>query len=52
MFLFSTICGNFCVIGYEVQRGTKQKLDLLYGVDSEGSSLLHLAIDSGVLKVN
>lgn len=35
---------------YEVQRGTKQKLDLLYGVDSEGSSLLHLAIDSGVLK--
>ena len=37
--------------GNEVQRGTKQKLDLLYGVDFEGSSLLHLAIDSGVLKV-
>ncbi|XP_078360427.1 transient receptor potential cation channel subfamily A member 1-like isoform X2 [Oculina patagonica] len=34
----------------EVQRSTKQKLDLIYGVDFEGSSLLHLAIDSGVLK--
>ena len=37
--------------GNEVQRSTKQKLDLIYGVDFEGSSLLHLAIDSGVLKV-
>ena len=27
------------------------KQELLYGVDFEGSSLLHLAIDSGVLKV-
>lgn len=34
----------------EVQKGTKVKQELLYGVDFEGSSLLHLAIDSGVLK--
>ncbi|CAH3142085.1 unnamed protein product [Porites lobata] len=34
----------------EVKRGTKQQHDLIYNVDYEGSSLLHLAIDSGVLK--
>lgn len=57
-FLFLFFC-SFSVLklvslfgtGNEVQRSTKQKLDLIYGVDFEGSSLLHLAIDSGVLKV-
>jgi len=34
----------------EVQRATKQQQELIYGVDFEGSSLLHLAVDSGVLK--
>lgn len=48
----SSNIANVYVTGCEVQRGTKQKLDLLYGVDFEGSSLLHLAIDSGVLKVS
>ena len=42
---------SLCGTGNEVQKSTKQKLDLIYGVDFEGSSLLHLAIDSGVLKV-
>jgi len=40
-----------CPTGDEVKKGTKQQHDLIYNVDYEGSSLLHLAIDSGVLKV-
>ena len=40
-----------CPTGDEVKRGTKLQQDLIYNVDYEGSSLLHLAIDSGVLKV-
>ncbi|XP_067037370.1 transient receptor potential cation channel subfamily A member 1-like isoform X2 [Acropora muricata] len=34
----------------ETQRGAKLQQEHLYGVDFEGGSLLHLAVDSGVLK--
>ena len=37
--------------GHETQRGEKLQQEHLYGVDFEGGSLLHLAVDSGVLKV-
>ena len=35
----------------EACRNNQEQLDLLYCADFEGSTLLHLAIDSGVLKV-
>ncbi|KAK3728572.1 hypothetical protein QZH41_011655 [Actinostola sp. cb2023] len=34
----------------EIRSDSKKQLDILYSVDFEGSTLLHLSIDSGVLK--
>lgn len=42
---------KFKFAGNEIQRGAKLQQEHLYGVDFEGGSMLHLAVDSGVLKV-
>jgi len=39
-------------LGYEVQTDPKRQMDILYSVDFDGSTLLHLAIDSGIIKVS